>query len=402
MAEEKVVGLLFHGPEVVDEGEAEEALAAVRSAGFEYEAVLGGITGKTAIIDAGLQHIIDISGDKKPSEVALDFIERGIDFIILVNHSKNKESAIALGRGILRNVFKGLKDKRKFSFVQAEYAVRTFFKWILSSKHEEAFRKLKDAFGFDDEDYSSAVADVAAFAERADVRGVVRREISGVLPNEKILVNGVVIGRVSAGNKSGKITLIAKNGRIVGVEGGTLIEHNLVKLPPLDLNAAVVKTGTHIRRTKPRRVGVESVSVKGEKKKVCLFYTVENLYPRLEKGDVAIVITVGDDTTSIAGDILKRFEGIRLIGITDGDADGLIKGIETGSIAEYSSFLPRKSVIIRLKPERDDVVAEKVKREVLGGREEVAIEDIERDFERLKRRILDLAREDVQSVLSSE
>ena len=397
-----IIGLLFHGPEVVDEGEAEEALAAVRSAGFEYEAVLGGITGKTAIIDAGLQHIIDISGDKKPSEVALDFIERGIDFIILVNHAKNKESAIALGRGILRNVLKGLKDKREFSFVQAEYVVRTFFKWILSSKHEDAFRKLKDAFGFDDEDFSSAVADAAAFAERADVRGVVRREISGVLPNEKILVNGVVIGRVSAENKSGKITLIAKNGRIVGVEGGTLIEHNLVKLPPLDLNAAVVKTGTHIRRTKPRRVGVESVSVKGEKKKVCLFYTVENLYPRLEKGDVAIVITVGDDTTSIAGDILKRFEGIRLIGITDGDADGLIKGIETGSIAEYSGFLPRKSVIIRLKPERDDVVAEKVKREVLGGREEVAIEDIERDFERLKRRILDLAREDVQSVLSSE
>ena len=67
-----IIGLLFHGPEVVDEGEAEEALAAVRSAGFEYEAVLGGITGKTAIIDAGLQHIIDISGDKKPSEVALD------------------------------------------------------------------------------------------------------------------------------------------------------------------------------------------------------------------------------------------------------------------------------------------------------------------------------------------
>ena len=396
-----IIGLLFHGPEVVDEGEAEEALAAVRSAGFEYEAVLGGITGKTAIIDAGLQHIIDISGDKKPSEVALDFIERGIDFIILVNHAKNKESAIALGRGILRNVFKGLKGK-EFSFVQAEYAVRTFFKWILSSKHEDAFRKLKDAFGFDEEDFSSAVADVVAFAERADVRGVVRREISGVLPNEKILVNGVVIGRVSAENKSGKITLIAKNGRIVGVEGGTLIEHNLVKLPPLDLNAAVVKTGTHIRRTKPRRVGVESVSVKGEKKKVCLFYTVENLYPRLEKGDVAIVITVGDDTTSIAGDILKRFEGIRLIGITDGDADGLIKGIETGSITEYSSFLPRKSVIIRLKPERDDVVAEKVKREVLGGREEVAIEDIERDFERLKRRILNLAREDVQSVLSSE
>jgi len=36
-------------------------------------------------------------------------------------------------------------------------------------------------------------------------------------------------------------------------------------------------------------------------------------------------VTVGDDTTRISGYILKRF-GLPLIGIVDGDKDGVIKG----------------------------------------------------------------------------
>ncbi|MCK4476330.1 MAG: hypothetical protein KAU16_06345, partial [Methanophagales archaeon] len=75
------LGLLIHGPEVIDEGEAEEAIGTLKEAGFEVEAALGGITGKTAVIDAGMRHVIDISKDMKPSEVVEDFVERGVDFI---------------------------------------------------------------------------------------------------------------------------------------------------------------------------------------------------------------------------------------------------------------------------------------------------------------------------------
>ena len=75
----KTLGLLIHGPEVIDEGEAEEAIETLEESGFGLEAFLGGIMGKTAVIDAGLRHIIDISKDSKPSEVVYDFVNRGLD-----------------------------------------------------------------------------------------------------------------------------------------------------------------------------------------------------------------------------------------------------------------------------------------------------------------------------------
>ncbi|RLG39298.1 hypothetical protein DRN79_00135 [Methanosarcinales archaeon] len=403
------IGLLFHGPEVVDEGEAEHALDAVRKAGFEFEAALGGITGKTAIIDAGLQHVIDISRDKKPSEVALEFIESGIKFIILVNHAKSIDSALALGEGILRNLLK--MTSSDFSFVQAEYCCSVhggsgvrdggrdgggvFIIWRLRDAHK--YERLKACFGFDEMEAPSVINR----CER-DADGFLRREICGVLPGEKILVNGTVIGNVSEDNKSGKITLVVKDGRIVDVEGGMLISHNLLKLPFVDIETAIVKTGQHIRRTKPRRVGVESIKLADDRKKACIFHTVEKLFPRISKGDVAIVITVGDDTTSIAGDILKRFEDIRLIGITDGDADGLIEGINTGSIEEYGNFLPRNSIVIRLKPERDDVIAEHIKSEIFKDGDEIPIDDVDDAFEKIKRRIFCVASDDIVGVISSE
>jgi hypothetical protein len=140
------------------------------------------------------------------------------------------------------------------------------------------------------------------------------------------------------------------------------------------------------------------------KKKACFFYTIEHLFPKIEDADdadVEVAVTIGDDTTSIAGDILKRF-GIRMIGITDGDADGLIEGIESGALEEYEKFLPPDSVIIRLKPERDDIIGERVKEEIFKGGEEIDLEgNIEKQFEELKHRILDLAEEDIIGVLSS-
>jgi hypothetical protein len=39
---------------------------------------------------------------------------------------------------------------------------------------------------------------------------------------------------------------------------------------------------------------------------------------------ISAVITVGDDTTTICGDILARFN-IKIIGITDGDRDDILK-----------------------------------------------------------------------------
>ncbi len=389
----KTLGLLIHGPEVIDEGEAEKAIVTLKASGFGLEASLGGITGKTAVVDADLQQIIDISKDSKPSEVVYDFVNRGLDFILLLNHAKTEESGFMLGEGILRYFIDRGGTKETLSFVQLEYNNRIIIPWFLKQGDCDIYRQLTGIF--------------SDFGERAPYKlesrckkesDQVYRTIMGVHPGEKIVVNGVVVG-MSAHEHT--VTLVAKEGKLVKILGGTLIEHNLEKLPLLDLNGALIKTGSLIRRTKPRRIRIENLIARKGNKKACFFYSVENLFPKMLESDIAVAVVIGDDTTSIAGDILKRF-GIRMIGITDGDADGLIDGIRSGALAEYDKFLPPDSMILRLKPERDDIIGEKVKAEIFKGGYEIELEgDIEQQVEVLKHRILDLADGDIISVLSS-
>lgn len=394
------LGLLIHGPEAIDEGEAGKAVETLKGAGFEVEAALGGITGKTAVIDAGMRHVIDISKDLKPSEVVEDFIARGVDFILLVNHAKTEESGFMLGEGILRRVVDRSGVKTNLSFVQLEYSSRIIIRWLVKPEDEDIYGKIKGAFT---EFTEREPCKLESRCKKDAQLNLVYREIKGVHPGEKIVVDGVVIGMSLDENRNNSVTLVAKAGKLVEILGGTLIEHNLEKLPPLDLEKEMVKTANAIRRTKPKRVRTDDIMLrKGKrKKKACFFYTVENLFPKIEDADVAVAVTIGDDTTSIAGDILKRF-GIRMIGITDGDADGLIEGIESGALEEYEKFLPGDSVIIRLKPERDDVIGKKVKEEIFGDSEEIELDgDIEKQIDDLKHRILHLAGKDIIDVLSS-
>jgi hypothetical protein len=393
------IGLLIHGPEVTDEGEVRVTLEKLKAAGFETEAALGGITGKTAVIDAGMKHVIDISKDRKPSQVVEDFVKRGVNFIILLNHAKTEESGFILGEGILRNFIARSSVRQDFSFVQLEYSSKIIIRWRVVPEDEAIYKRVTDVFNEFEQKEPYKLESRCIKKEN-----LVFREIKGVHPGEKIVVDGVVVGISSNERKDGSVTLVAKDGKLVNILGGTLIEHNLEKLPPLDLEKEMIKTGSVIRRTKPARISNEEVPKNRRKKKrACLFCTVENLFPKIigTDADIEVAVTIGDDTTSIAGDILKRF-GIRMIGITDGDADGLINGISSGALEEYEKFLPGDSLIIRLKPERDDVIGKRVRDEVFKGGEEIDLEgDIAMHVEDLRLRILNLAEPDIIGVLSS-
>ncbi len=368
---------------------------------------MGGITGKTAVIDAGMRHVIDISNDLKPSEVVEDFLKQGVDFIVLVNHAKTEDSGFMFGEGVLRNFIDRGGTKKNLSFVQLEYGSRIIIRWLLKPVDEDTYRRIRITgvfSGFEEREPSKLESRYKKDAHS----NLVYREIRGVHPNEKIIVEGIVIGMSSRENKNSSVTLVAKEGKLVKIVGGTPIKHNLEKLPPLDLERELIKTATVIRRTKPKKIGAERESREGKRKRkkmACFFYTVENLFPKIEDvndADVEVVVTIGDDTTSIAGEILKRFD-IHMIGITDGDADGLIAGIGRGAtLEEYEKFMPPDSVIIRLKPERDDIIGEKVKEEIFRGGEEIELKgDVAKQLEELKHRVLDLAKEDMIGVLTS-
>jgi hypothetical protein len=79
-----------------------------------------------------------------------------------------------------------------------------------------------------------------------------------------------------------------------------------------------------------------------------------------------MVVTVGDDTTLVAADILYRFN-VPIIGITDGDLDKVVQ----------KGFIATGSVIVELESGCDDYVGKKILFELFNGKETMKIENIE-------------------------
>lgn len=96
-----------------------------------------------------------------------------------------------------------------------------------------------------------------------------------------------------------------------------------------------------------------------------------------------LVVTVGDDTTAIAGDVLYRL-GIPIIGITDGDCDNVTCEPKTFS----------GSIILRLEPGNDDIVGMRIKKELLKGQNSAVFEDLSA----FKEEVLKLAESTIEAV----
>ncbi len=98
--------------------------------------------------------------------------------------------------------------------------------------------------------------------------------------------------------------------------------------------------------------------------------------------DAQFAVTVGDDTTAIAGDILYRF-GVPIIGITDGDFDGL----------SHNTKIYPGSTILRLRSGHDDIVGRRISEELFGGKNAVTFDT----YEALERKVMDIAGDSIIS-----
>jgi hypothetical protein len=72
--------------------------------------------------------------------------------------------------------------------------------------------------------------------------------------------------------------------------------------------------------------------------------------------NAALVVTVGDDTSKIAGSLLYRFK-VPVVAITDGDEDGIAS----------EELKVKGSVVIRLRPGTDDAVGREVRENIFHG-----------------------------------
>ena len=184
------------------------------------------------------------------------------------------------------------------------------------------------------------------------------RKVAGVSPDENIFVNGIVIGK----STSTDVTLVAEEGIINDIIGGTLKEHGVEKLGKVELTKVIIKTGL-LRRSEVTPRVLKSCKNSSKFSIAFLNHAAEDIY-MLKDADM--VVTIGDDTTLVAGDILYRF-GVPIIGITDGDID---KVVEKG-------FKASESLIIELESGWDDIIGEKIHQELFNGEEIIEIENIE-------------------------
>ena len=351
------IGVVVHGPQIVDTGFARKILGLLKNYGI-VKARLGGTMGRTAVIDANLEGIIDISYKLLPSQ-SIDKISEDSDVVFLINYGKSSVTGHAFGYKVYN------RCKSNPNLIQIERPGEpdgTIIPWNSNQKD------LSDALAKDlklkvmNPTKVEETVDTDSIFHPTEKKSIVYRKIAGVSADENIFLNGIVVGR----STSEDVTLVAENGILTQIIGGIIKEHGVEKLGTIDLDVAVIKTGL-LRRSKIKpRIIDRNIEILNKHSKLNISYlnhAAEDIY-KLKDSD--LVVTVGDDTTLVAADILYRFR-VPIIGITDGDLDRVVE----------EGFRTVGSMIVELESGYDDIIGKKIFSELFNGKQTMEIENIE-------------------------
>ncbi|MDL2246374.1 DUF2117 domain-containing protein [Methanobrevibacter sp. OttesenSCG-928-K11] len=343
------IGIVVHGPNIIDSGYAIKIISFLKDWG-NVEAKLGGTMGRTAVIDAALENEIDISSKLLPSESLEYFNKKNVDVIFLLNYGKSSVTGHVFGYKVFNHYIQNIKNN-SISIIQIERpgdSDGSLINWNNEKNNEvsKITNELIDNFKLKQVNPS----EIEDKHFNSNNNSKFKRIIHGVSPNENILVNGIVVGK----SKSSEIALISKEGYLTEIEGGLIKEHGALKLGKLNLNKAIVKTGL-LRNSiiNPRKI--ENDADEDQFKVAFLDHAAYDVY---KFKDMDLVVTVGDDTTLLAGDILYRYN-IPIIGITDGDLDKVVK----------KGFKTNDSFIFEVESGFDDIIGEKVFKEIFKNSE---------------------------------
>ncbi|WP_427003485.1 DUF2117 domain-containing protein [Methanobrevibacter intestini] len=332
------IGVVVHGPNIIDSNWALKLIDLLSGYG-EVSARLGGTMGRTAVIDKSLEDIIDISKKLVPSDSLKLFNDANEDVIFLINYGKSRVTGQVFGYKVYNHYLLKVAENN-IPLIQIERPGEidgSIISW--NGDNNDLIKDLSQKLDLNivtpEEIYDNH------FKQDKIDDGKIQRIVHGVSPDENIMVNSMVIGK----SKSDKVTLIAKDGYITDIIGGTIKEHGVEKLGKVDLEDAIVKTGL-LRKSKVKPRVVEKNKSADIFKIAFLDHAGEDVY---QFKDADLVVTVGDDTTLIASDILYRFN-IPIIGITDGDLD---KVVEDG-------FKAKNSIIFEFESGTDDIVGKKI------------------------------------------
>lgn len=356
------IGIVVHGPDIVDSGMALRIIKLLEGFGT-VSAVMAGTIGKTAVLDAHLEDLIDIRMSLRPSACIEEFFLTK-DAVVLLNHGKTIDN----GRIFANMVVSNLRDRDLKPLVHIERPSSgdgEVIPWNGSSVSFAAELAWILGIGL------SKVPEIVTPISIEDQGHRIIRRVFGVHPGENILINGVVVAYAL----SADVSIVTEDGFITEINGATIKEHGLEKLhnyeerKPVDITKCWIKSGPlrgnnfsvrlYSKKGSPDMLtgeapGSGDMAPSASIRAAIIDHEAERSFELAAGAQVAV--TIGDDTTEIAGDILYRL-GIPVIGITDGDIDGF---------AHRKHMFPG-SLVIRLQPGYDDIVGRRIKTDIFGG-----------------------------------
>lgn len=339
--------LRLHTPGIFDSGWAPKVIEALRLQG-EVEAVVTGTTGITAMIDAGMEGEVKAVREKWSDLLLAE--KKVPDYAVTASHSVDQERLKA-------ECFHISKKYPGLMLVGIDTNCRVVVPWVRGTEGFAA-RLAKD-LGFalgTSQDYGKT--------HWGDEDREYRRVLAAA-PGEWLLIDGRVVGRV----RSKDVVVIATKGEVTGIMGADLKGDGLEKLGRVSLKDAKISSLKTLRGPVAKRRGRE---VPKGGKIALIDHSGYAVYEYLGMG-LAGAVTVGDDTTAVVGDILYRY-GIPVVGLTDGDPDGLVSG---------ELYAPGS---MSLRVIGDDEFGIAVREEVFGGK--LVIEGY---FEEVKWRVAELS-----------
>ena len=437
------IGVVVQGPGIADSGWAKRIIDILSNFG-NVRCRLGGTMGRTAVIDAGLEDVIDISLKLLPSQSLELFNREHVDVIFLLNYGKSPETGRVFGYKVFNHYFKQISNEdflatnhkplyeSSIPVIQIERPGEedgSIISWnvvlneqlaksrkskrarlglgkknmveSLSFNFEELFGGLKAALDLTEitpeEVVSMYLSNTQESEDEREIERILEsyedfktsnytyRKIHGVSPDENIFINGIVVGYSNADS----IVLVARDGMIVDIINGTVKYHGIEKLGPVDLERVIVKTGL-LRKAddvSPRILDHNDIYVKDTERNIYsgeisedehsfkVAYVDHAAYDIYKFKDFDLVVTIGDDTSLVASDILYRLN-IPIIGITDGDLD---KVVENGFVNERSTFIEVSSGF-------DDIVGHYINDELFLSKDtlEVPFDDEDESVEEFK------------------
>jgi len=318
------IGVVIHGPEIIDSGYASKILKLLEefSEIIYLKVKLGGTMGRVAVIDNNLENIIDISEKMVPSQCLKKLSDN--DILILMNYGKSKETGHTFGKIVV-----GRADIDK-PIIQIERPGEKDGTILIWNKNAANSDELNNLINYLSEKLNLKVESCISEGLNTWKEGnKTFRKVHGVDKNETIMLNGIVIGKALENN----ITIVEEDGKIVDIINGEVKWHGVEKLGKINLEKAIIKTGvlrrhpSNIKKDKNKKEMKITKKNENDKKRgevIIINHAGEDVLEYIKNKTNPIVITIGDDTTTICGDILARF-GIKIIGITDGDRDNILK-----------------------------------------------------------------------------